>query len=95
MGRYSERRGAAPKPLTHEERERQAKVMKLDAGEWQQLIEWMRTQPEYDGFPLSVSGTILGYAAAGWKQIPSPKQTKHLVTFIDAWAADRHSEGAE
>lgn len=71
--------------LNHAQREMQAKVMKLGADEWQQLIAWMVTRQEYAGFPIQICGTILGYAAAGWNQVPSPRQTKNLVKFIDAW----------
>ena len=85
VGRHRERQGAKPMPLTQEERERQAKVMKLGPDEWQKLIAWMLTKPEYTGFPVQICGTILGYAAAGWKQVPSPRQTKILVEFIAAW----------
>lgn len=89
VGEYSERRGRAPTPLTQEERERQAKVMKLGPDEWQELIAWMVKQAEYAGFPVQVCGTLLGYAAAGWRQVPSPRQTKHVVEFIEAWNESR------
>lgn len=89
VGKYKERKGAKPTPLTQDERERQAKVMKLGPDEWQKLIAWMVKKPEYAGFPVQVCGTILGYAAAGWKQVPSPRQTKSLVEFIAAWNESR------
>ncbi len=90
VGRFSERQGSLPKPLTQEERERQAKVMKLGPEEWQNLVGWMRTQDQYSGFPINVCSTILGYAATGWDKVPSPKQTKHLVGYIEEW--NRSSE---
>ena len=85
VGKYSERKGAKLKTLTKEERERQAIVMKYGRQEWTDVIEWMCDKPEYTGFPIQICGTILGYAAAGWKQVPSPRQTKSLVKFIDEW----------
>lgn len=85
VGKFSERKGAKAKALSHEERERQAKVMKLGSDEWQDLIAWMVSKQEYAGFPLQVCGTILGYAATGWQKVPSPRQTKSLVEYIDSW----------
>lgn len=95
VGMYKIKKGAKPTLLTQEERERQAKVMKLGPDEWQKLIAWMVTKPEYSGFPVQICGTILGYAAAGWKQVPSPRQTKSLVQFIAAWNASRDERDDE
>jgi len=85
VGRFSERKGAKEKVLSQEERERQAKVMKLGVTEWQELITWMNGCPEYMGFPVQICATILGYAATGWQKVPSPRQTKNLVQYVDAW----------
>ena len=85
VGKFSERKGAKPKTLSHEERERQAKVMKIGSPEWQEIITWMMTRPEYSGFPVQICSTILGYAATGWQKVPSPRQTQKLVDYIDAW----------
>jgi hypothetical protein len=95
VGKFSEKKGAKPKTLSHEERERQAKVMKLGPDDWQNVIAWMVARHEYAGFPVQICGTILGYAAGGWKQIPSPRQTKSLVTFIDAWNGCRTDQEEE
>lgn len=95
VGKFAERKGAKLKTLTHEERERQAKVMKVGPDEWQKLIGWMVARHEYAGFPIQICGTILGYAAAGWKQVPSPRQTKSLVKFLDAWNEAREDEDEE
>jgi len=95
VGKFSERKGAKLKTLSHEERERQAKVMKIGPDEWQKLISWMVTRHEYAGFPIQICGTILGYAAAGWKQVPSPRQTSQLVKFLDAWNEAREDEDEE
>ena len=90
VGKFSERKGSKPKALSNEERERQAKVMNIDAAEWQKIINWMIAKPEYAGFPVQICSTIIGYAAAGWQKVPSPKQTMRLVEYIDAWNALRH-----
>ena len=87
VGKFSERKGSKPKALSHEERERQAKVMNVDVTEWQKIISWMISRPEYAGFPVQICSTIIGYAAAGWQKVPSPKQTMRLVEYIDAWSA--------
>jgi hypothetical protein len=92
VGKFSERKGAKPKTLSHEERERQAKVMKIGPTEWQEMIEWMMTQPEYAGFPVQICSTILGYAVIGWQKIPSPRQTKNLIEYLDAWNEFRDSQ---
>lgn len=89
VGKHRARKGAKPEALTRDERERQAKVMKLGPDEWQRLIAWMVTKASYTGFPIQICGTILGYAAAGWKQVPSPQQTKYLVEYIEAWNESR------
>ncbi|HEY9814580.1 MAG TPA: AIPR family protein, partial [Candidatus Obscuribacterales bacterium] len=93
----SKRKQAAPKPLSPEERERQAKVMKLGTDEWQRLVAWMRTKSEYAGFPTNVASTILGYCASGWQNVPSPRQTAPLVEFIDAWqeSCDEEDESSD
>ncbi len=96
VGRFNKRNGkgkkAAPKPLSPEERDRQAKVMKLSVDEWQRMVSWMRTKGEYAGFPVNVSSTVLGYCASGWQNVPSPRQTEPLVGFIDAWRKECQEE---
>ena len=82
-------------PLSGEERERQARVMKVEAADWQKLIDWMKPNPEYSGFPISICGTILGYAGTGWQKVPSPRQTAKLVEYIDAWNEDRNGKDEE
>lgn len=96
VGRFNKKGGkgkkVAPKPLSPEERERQAQVMKLDVDEWQRMVRWMRTKSEYAGFPVNVSSTVLGYCASGWQNVPSPRQTEPLVGFIDAWREECRDE---
>jgi hypothetical protein len=79
--------GDQPRDLTTEERDRQARVTRLGPDEWQSIISWMVSTNQFNGLPLQISGTVLGYAASGWKKVPSPKQTKHLIKCIDAWEA--------
>ena len=54
-----------------------------------QLISWMEKNKErYNDFSTGICSTMLAYATGGWRQIPSPKQTKHMVKYIDEWKAD-------
>ena len=71
--------------LSAEERERQMRTMSYDAGGWLRIMKWAREHGELNGFQFRVATTIAGYAAGGWAQIPSPKQTKHAVEIIDRW----------
>jgi len=87
VGRYREKKGSETKPLSQAERERQGRVMKTSSEEWQKIITWMASDPDYVGFPIQITGTILGYSAAGWQQIPSPKQTAQIVKYLDAFEA--------
>ncbi len=43
-------------------------------------------------FQLKLAGTILGYSAGGWLQVPSPRQTRHTVEIIDLWETNRKEE---
>jgi len=92
VGKFTERKGAKPKTLSHEERERQAKVMKIGPIEWQEMIMWMMNQPEYAGFPVQICSTILGYSVIGWQKVPSPRQTKNLIEYLDAWNEFRDNQ---
>jgi hypothetical protein len=95
VGRFKKKRGAKPKALSPEERERQAKVMQVGPDEWVTIIRWMTSRPEYTGFPVEVCGSVLGFAAAGWQQVPSPNQTKYLVDYLDAWNRVKGNEDEE
>ena len=61
--------------------------MRFGPDEWQEIISWARESGELSDFQLKLSGTILGYAAGGWLQVPSPKQTRHLIEIIHLWEA--------
>lgn len=87
----SRKSGKKAPALSAEDRERQARVMKLDATDWQRVIKWMVSTGRYQGFPVDVAGTILGYAAGGWARVPSPKQTKYLVQYIADFEAENAS----
>jgi len=78
--------GRAP-TLSPEERDRQAKTMRYGSEDWLQIIAWGRASSALGDFQIKLAGTILGYAAGGWNQVPSPKQTKHAVAVIDLWKA--------
>jgi len=85
VGKFKAKKTSEAKTLSSDERDRQAKVMHITADQWQEIIEWMSSNADYNGFPIQITGTVLGYSAAGWRQVPSPRQTAYLVEYIDAW----------
>ena len=44
-----------------------------------------KDKEQYSGFPMEICGTVLAYAEGGWQKVPSTKQTKHLIKYIDGW----------
>ena len=87
VGQFNEKKGRAPKALTPAERERQAITMKYSAEEWLKIIAWCRESGACNAIELRIAGTLLSYAARGWHDVPSPKQTRHAVKFIGLWKA--------
>jgi hypothetical protein len=87
VGRFREKKGATPRPLTEEERERQAVTMKYGTNEWIEILKWGRESGVLTDFELKISASILGYAAGGWRQVPSPKQTRWTIEIIQSWEA--------
>jgi len=92
VGKFREKKGDAPRALTHEERDRQARAMRYGPNEWQRIMAWGVESGELNDFQLKLAGTILGYSAAGWRQVPSPKQTRHTDEIIKLW---KEAGGAE
>ena len=82
VGQFRERKGSPTRSLTAEERDRQAITMRHSPEQWMQIISWGRESGLFTDFQLKLAGTILGYAAGAWRQVPSPKQTKHTVEMI-------------
>ena len=79
--------------LSPEERQRQAKVMQFDGRQWHELITWMaKDKDKFSGFPMEICSTVLAYAEAGWQKVPSPKQTKHLIKYLNEWENDESSQ---
>lgn len=96
VGSYKASKKGKAKELTSEQRENQARVQKHNSDEWNAVIKWGRELGVLADWQLGIAGTILGYAAAGWIQVPSPNQTKHLVEVLNLW--ERHlqeNEGRE
>lgn len=95
VGSWKKSKKSKPTALTPEQRENQACVQKHDSDEWNRIITWGRESGVLDDWQLSIAGTILGYAAAGWLQVPSPRQTKYLVPILDLWQEKHVNDGEE
>jgi hypothetical protein len=93
VGKYREAKGKAPRSLTPEERERQAITMRYTSAQWAEILEWASKSGEATPFEMNIIGTIIGYAAGGWRQVPSPKQTKYTAGIVERWLASRGAEG--
>lgn len=87
VGQFRERKGSAPRALTSEERDRQAITMRYGPDDWLKIMAWGQEPGELSDFQLNLAGTILGYAAGGWRHVPSPRQTQHTVEIIELWKA--------
>ena len=87
VGQFKEGKSSAPRTLTPEERDRQAITMRYGPDEWLQIMAWGQEPGGLNDFQLKLAGTILGYAAGAWRQVPSPRQTKHTVEIIELWKA--------
>ena len=88
VGQFREKRNKPMRALNSEERERQAQTMRYGPAEWQEIMAWALRTGMLNDFQIKLSGTILGYAAGGWRQVPSPKQTKHAVEITNLWLAE-------
>ncbi|MFC1574857.1 AIPR family protein [Gemmatimonadota bacterium] len=87
VGQFNERKGGAPRGLTAEERDRQARTMRLGPEDWLKIMSWARETGALNEFQLNLTGTILGYSAGGWRHVPSPRQTRHTVVIMELWEA--------
>lgn len=85
VGSFREKKGAAPRDLTEEERDRQAVTTKYSAEDWVEILRWGRESGVFSDFMLRLGGTVVAYAAGGWRQVPSPKQTRYTVEIIQLW----------
>jgi len=85
VGQFKERKDKPARGLTPEERDRQAKAMRHGADDWLNVMNWARESGELNDFQMKLAGTVLGYAAGGWRQVPSPKQTRHTSEILALW----------
>ena len=89
----SKARNGEVQVLSPDERRRQAKIMQLDGTQWHEIISWMKKDREkFSGFPMEICATVLAYAEGGWQKIPSAKQTKHLMKYINEWETESKNE---
>ena len=87
VGQFKEKKDKPPRELTPEERDRQAKAMRYSADDWLHIMAWARESGELNDFQMRLAGTVLGYAAGGWRQVPSPRQTNHTSDILELWEA--------
>ncbi|MDC0176164.1 AIPR family protein [Planctomycetaceae bacterium] len=95
VGRQRKSSESASNELTPEERDRQATTMRYGPQEWIKIMDWGRESGNLTTFQRNIAATILGYSAGGWRQVPSPKQTRHTVEMIDSWNATRGGEESQ
>jgi hypothetical protein len=77
-------RGQTGESLTYEDRENIAKAMQLSPEKWLKIHTWSK-HPVQRGIALTLSG----YAAGGWRQVPSKKQAKSAVKMIQRSEEER------
>ena len=83
VGEYRDARANKDIKLTDEERRRQSRAMSFDSEQWLEIIRWAHECSDINRTFIAVASTVLNYAAAGWQNIPSPKQTKHTDAILD------------
>lgn len=95
VGQFKEKKDSAPRSLTAEERDRQVATTRFGPEEWLRIMAWGQEAGKLNDFQMKLAGTILGYAAGGWRQVPSPRQTKHTAEIIDLWKAGGPAQEGE
>lgn len=96
VGRGSKKKAAKKKiSLTPEEADRQAKVIQYNASQWVDILSWAVQSGNFKEHQIAIASTVIGYAAAQWKDIPSPNQTKHIVDLANAWSAAKMDQNDE
>ncbi len=73
--------------LTHLDRENIAKAMQLSDNQWLLVHRWATEKRLHYSMP-GIALTLSGYAANGWKQVPSAKQAKQAVKMIEQATED-------
>lgn len=59
-----------------------AECMKVDAETWLRVQVWGNESGDLKPWQLGLANTLSGYAAGGWKKVPSEKQAKHAIGII-------------
>ena len=80
------KKGKAGAQLTEEDRENIARVMMVPADRWLQIHSEGVKRGLLNHIMAGITHTILGYASAGWKNVPSAKQAKQGVKIIELLA---------
>jgi hypothetical protein len=65
-----------------EDHEKIAKTMRLDADDWFNIHKWGIESGEMSQLHCGIAHTLSGYAAAGWRTVPSVKQAKQAINML-------------
>ena len=79
---YAAHKGAVS--LNREDRENIARVMQVGKDEWRKLSDWGQESGQLKEWQYGIALTLSGYAAGGWKKIPSAKQARQAVKILEA-----------
>jgi hypothetical protein len=61
---------------------------RVDGETWLKIAAWGAKSSRLKEWESGISHTLAGYAAAGWKRSPSPKQAKHAIRILELAAED-------
>ena len=78
VGKFRERKGAKLKTLSHEERERQAKVMKIGPNEWQKLLSGWLVSKSMPVFQYKSAAQFWGMQPLGGREFHHQGKRKIL-----------------
>lgn len=68
--------------LSKEDRENLARVMRVDKKRWREISDWGQESGELKPWQHGIALTLSGYAAGGWKKVPSVKQARQAVKML-------------
>lgn len=68
--------------LTREDRENLARVMRVKKEDWRAISDWGQETGNLQPWQHGIALTLSGYAAGGWKKVPSVKQARQAVKML-------------
>lgn len=69
--------------LNRQDRENIARVMQVQKDEWRKISDWGQESGELKAWQFGIALTLSGYAAGGWRKIPSAKQARQGVKILE------------